>query len=62
MSTLDPNVEIPKDAPRAVGHSEDDAKAHAKANAEHAKQVKAEAETPDVGPRKPGDHAGKKSK
>jgi hypothetical protein len=58
--TLDPNVEIPKDAPLAMGHDEDDAADHRKAVAEHKAAV--EAETEDVGPRDPGDHAEKSSK
>jgi hypothetical protein len=60
MTTLDPNVEIAKDAPLAVAHSTDDAKRVKKASDEHAKTVASEREQPVVGARAPGDHAGSK--
>lgn len=60
MSTLDPNVEIAKDAPLAVAHDADDAKRVKKASDEHSKTVASEREQPVVGARDPGDHAGTK--
>lgn len=60
MSTLDPNIQITKDAPLAVAHDTDDAKLVKKASDEHAKTVASEREQPVVGARDPGDHAGSK--
>lgn len=57
-STLDPQVEIVDDAPRAMGHNEDLAGEVDEAREEFKNAVDAEAETPEVGPRAPGDHAG----
>jgi hypothetical protein len=57
-STLDSRVEIPADAPRAQGHTDDGAAELQDANAEFKQTVEAEANQPEVGPREPGDHAG----
>jgi hypothetical protein len=57
-STLDPNIEIPEDAPRAQGHGEEDAEVTRDA----AQELKdgLEDEQPEKGqPRAPGDHAEK---
>lgn len=55
--TLDPNVEIPEDAPLAQGHKPEDAEAARDAQQALKEQVQAEAEQPEVGPRAAGDHA-----
>lgn len=55
--TLDPNVEIPEDAPRAQHHSEEDAKAAREAQLDHKDAVEAAAKGEEVGARAPGDHA-----
>lgn len=59
--TLDPRVEIPEDAPLAMGHDSDDAADHREQNERLKADVDAEAESEDVGPRAPGDHAEKKT-
>jgi hypothetical protein len=61
-ATLDPNVEIPEDAPLAQGHTREDAGDVRDAQLEHAKQVEAEAKSDEVGAREPGDHAKGKTK
>lgn len=43
-ATLDPRVEIPEDAPRAMGHGEEDAAEVAEAQVAHKEAVQAEAE------------------
>lgn len=60
-ATLDDRIEIPENAPRAQGHSEEDAAAHQEALAEH-KQAIQDTPEEDVGAREPGDHAEGKSK
>lgn len=57
-STLDPRVEIPDDAPKAQGHGDDEAADVKEAQESFKQAVEEEAERPEVGPRKPGDHAG----
>jgi hypothetical protein len=56
-STLDPNIEVPDDAPLAQGHTEETAADVREAADEHKQAVE---DTPDeqVTARKPGDHAG----
>lgn len=56
--TLAPNVKIEDDPPLAMGHNEEKAAEHAEANEEFKQALETEAETEDVGPRAPGDHAG----
>jgi hypothetical protein len=61
-STLDPAVEIEDDAPLAMGHNEDRAGEVQEAQAEFKQTVESEAEQPEVGPRRVGDHAGSDDK
>lgn len=56
--TIDPKVEIPEDAPLAQGHTTEDAEDARETQRAYKEQVELEAESPEVGPRAPGDHAG----
>jgi hypothetical protein len=57
-STLDSKVEIPEDAPRAMGHTDEGAEAVRAETEQHRQAVEDEREQSEVGPRAPGDHAG----
>jgi hypothetical protein len=56
--TLDERVEVPEDPARAMGHDEDRAREFRDAVEQHREQAERERDSEDVGPRKPGDHAG----
>jgi hypothetical protein len=57
-ATLDPNAEPPENPPLAQGHDDAAAGEVAEAQEAHRQAVADAAESPVVGPRAPGDHAG----
>jgi hypothetical protein len=61
-STLDPRHEIADDAPKAQGHGDDEAADVKEAQQTHKRTVDEQEGKPEVGARKPGDHAEKKTK